>query len=133
VTIERATYVDSSALVKLATEEPESASLRRYLRRRKWLVTSALARTEVVRALTPLGDSIQRRGEEVLERCEIVRVSDRILKRAAILRPVELRTLGAIHLASAEALGADLGRLVTYDERMRVGAAEHGIPVTTPS
>ena len=50
---DRATYVDSSALVKLAVREPESAALRRYLGRHRPLVSSALARTEVVRPPTP--------------------------------------------------------------------------------
>jgi predicted nucleic acid-binding protein len=46
---ERATYLDSSAIIKLAVREPESGVLRRYLRRKRPLVTSALARTEVAR------------------------------------------------------------------------------------
>jgi hypothetical protein len=50
-----ATYLDSSAIVKLAVREPESLALRRYLRRRPPLVSSALARTEVLRALLPAG------------------------------------------------------------------------------
>lgn len=130
---ERATYVDASALVKLANEEPETAALRRYLSRRKWLVTSALARTEVARALIPLGATIQRRGQDTLRRCEIVRVNDRILKRAEALLPAELRSLDAIHLATAEGLEDDLGRFVTYDERMTRGAAALGLKVAAPS
>ena len=55
---ERATYLDSSAIVKLAVAEPESAALRRYLRRRRPLVSSALARAEVARALLPLGEKL---------------------------------------------------------------------------
>ncbi len=52
---ERATYLDASALVKLVVRERESSALQRYLRRRRPLVSSALARTEVARALLPLG------------------------------------------------------------------------------
>src|SRR5919198_3323595 len=66
----KATYLDSSALVKLAVREPESAALRRYLRRRRPLITSALARTEVARALLPLGQQAARRGQEVPARLE---------------------------------------------------------------
>ena len=51
-----ATYLDSSAIVKLAVRENESLALRRYLRRRRPLVSSSLARTEVMRALLPAGD-----------------------------------------------------------------------------
>ena len=65
---ERATYLDSSAIVKLVVAEPESAALRRYLRRRRPLVSSALARAEVARALLPLGEPAVRRGGEILAR-----------------------------------------------------------------
>jgi hypothetical protein len=128
----RSTYVDSSAIVKLAVAEPESAALRRYLRRRRPLVSSALAKAEVMRALLPLGESAVRRGHEVLARLELVRVSDRILAAAGALRPVELRTLDAIHLATALGLGSDLARVVTYDERMLVTAAAIGCPTAVP-
>jgi hypothetical protein len=96
-------------------------------------VTSALARTEVARALLPLDAAIQRRGQQVLGRCEIVRVNDRILKRAGALLPADLRSLDAIHLATAEGLEADLGRFVTYDDRLAAGAAALGLEVAAPS
>lgn len=70
-------YLDSSALVKLAVREPESDALRRYLRRRP-LVASALARTEVLRALLPGGETAVAAGRRVLERVDLVRVNDRI-------------------------------------------------------
>ena len=72
---EQASYLDSSALVKLAVREPESTALRRYIRRRRPLVASALARTEVTRALLPLGPDAVRRGHEVLARVDLVRVN----------------------------------------------------------
>ena len=57
-----ATYLDCCALVKLVIEEPESAVLRRHLRRRGPLVSSALARTEVLRALLLEGEEGVARG-----------------------------------------------------------------------
>jgi len=130
---ERATYVDSSALVKLAAREPESAALRRYLARRRPLVSSALARTEVMRALLPLGSKATRRGREVLARVELLRVNDRILDAAGDMVPSDLRSLDAIHLASAEALGSDLRGFVTYDERLANAAAGRGLRVVRPA
>jgi uncharacterized protein len=129
---ERATYLDSSAIVKLAVAEPESAALRRYLRRRRPLVSSALARAEVTRALLPLGEQAVRRGHEVLARLELIRVTDRVLAASGSLVPVELRTLDAVHLATAQQLGSDLARIVTYDERMRDAAAAAGCSVSAP-
>src|SRR6266511_3407956 len=101
---ERAIYLDSSAIVKLAVEEPESAALRRYLRRRRPLVSSALARAEVGRALLPLGTEAVRRGRDVLAHFELIRINERILAAAASLLPAELGTLDAIHLATAQLL-----------------------------
>lgn len=128
-----ATYLDSSALVKLAVEEPESEALRRYLRRRGPLVSSALARTEVLRALLLEGDEGLARGRSVLDRVDLIRVNDRILNAAATLLPVEVRSLDAIHLATARQLAADLGRIVTYDERMRIAANHIGLRTAAPT
>jgi hypothetical protein len=124
--------LDSSAIVKLAVAEPESPALRRYLRRRRPLVSSALARAEVRRALLPLGEQALRRGQEVLTRLELIRISDRILTAAGSLLPVERRTLDAIHVATAQQLGSDLARVVTYDERMRAAAQAGGCSVAAP-
>jgi predicted nucleic acid-binding protein len=127
-----ATYLDSSAIVKLAAKEPESAALRRYLRRRRPLVSSALARTEVLRALLPAGPDAVARGREVLARLDLVRINDRVLESAGVLQPSILRSLDAIHLATAAQLGIDLGPIVTYDEQMAVAARQLGHRVASP-
>jgi predicted nucleic acid-binding protein len=130
---DQATYLDSSALVKLAVREPESAALRRYIRRRRPLIASALARTEVTRALLSLGPDAVRRGHEVLARVDLVRVNDHVLNSAGSLLPVELRSLDAIHLATAQQLGADLARIITYDDRMTAAAKVLGWKVVAPT
>jgi predicted nucleic acid-binding protein len=128
-----ATYVDSSGLVKLAVEEPESAALRRFLRRRRPLLSSSLARTEVLRALLLEGERGLARGRAVLARVELLRVSDRVLSAAGVLLPAALRSLDAIHLATAQQLGTDLGQMVTYDARMLEAAAQVGIRAISPT
>ena len=128
-----ATYLDSSALVKLAVEEPESGALRQYLRRRRPMVSSALARTEVLRALLLEGDETLARGRAVLATVELIRINDRILNAAALLRPAEIRSLDAIHLATAQGLATDLARVVTYDERMLDAAKQLGIRTAAPT
>ena len=127
-----ATYLDSSAIVKLAVREPESLALRRYLRRKPALVSSALARTEVLRALLPSGDAAVARGRAVLQRIDLVRVNDRILNAAGVLHPSELRSLEAIHLATAQELGDELSALVTYDDRMVTAAKQLGYRIVQP-
>lgn len=128
----RLTYVDSSAIVKLAVAEPESAALRRYLSRRRTLVSSALARTEVARALMPSGPKAVARGELVLRRIQLVRVNERVLNEAGRMTPPELRSLDAIHLASARQLGPSLRQIVTYDDRMADAATACGWAVSSP-
>jgi len=128
----RLTYVDSSAIVKLAVAEPESNALRRFLSRRRQLVTSALARTEVARALMPSGTEAVSRGEEVLRRIQVMRLNDRVLREAGRIEPAELRSLDAIHLASARQLGSSVKHIVTYDERMADAATASGWAVAAP-
>lgn len=127
------TYLDSSAIVKLAVEEPQSVALRRYLRRRRPLLSSALARTEVLRALLHEGDAGLARGRDVLRRVDLIRVNDRVLHAAGTLLPADLRSLDAIHLATALQLGDDIGQIVTYDDRMAGAAADLGIRTATPA
>lgn len=72
------------------------------------------------------------RGRAVLERMTLIRVNDRVLNAAGTLLPSELRSLDAIHLATALQLEEDVGQLVTYDERMAEAAKDLGLRVTTP-
>ena len=128
----RLTYLDSSAIVKLAVAEPESRALRRHLARRRSLVSSALARTEVARALMPSGPEAVARGELVLRRIQLLRINDRVLSEAGRMTPAELRSLDAIHLASARQLGLPVRQIVTYDERMANAAKACGWTVSSP-
>lgn len=128
-----AIYLDSSAIVKLVVAEPQSSALRRYLRRKRPLISSALARTEVLRAVLGEGERGNARARVVLARLDLVRVNDRVLDAAGELLPAELRSLDAIHLATARQLGSDLGHVVTYDERMLHAARRLGLATATPA
>jgi predicted nucleic acid-binding protein len=130
---EAATYLDSSAIVKLVVRETESAALMRYLRRRRPLVSSALARTEVARAVLPAGAAAGQRCQDVLDRIELIRVNDRVLASAGAMLPPDMRSLDAIHLATAALLGRELRRLVTYDGRMASAARARGFIVVSPA
>ncbi|MBV8529494.1 MAG: PIN domain-containing protein, partial [Candidatus Dormibacteraeota bacterium] len=83
---ERITYLDASALVKLVDREPESPALRRFLRGKRPLFASALVRTEVMRAVVPLGPRLARRARDVLAIVELIRVTERILSVAGTLQ-----------------------------------------------
>ncbi len=132
MSVEKLTYVDSSAIVKLVVREPESRALLRYVRHRA-LIASALARTEVARALLHFGDLGLARAKEALARIDLVRINDRVLANAGELRPPTLRSLDAVHLATVLLLGSELKALVTYDDRMALAARAMGFRVVAPS
>jgi predicted nucleic acid-binding protein len=133
MSVKRATYLDSSAIVKLVVREPESAALSRYLRGRRPIVASALARVEVLRVSISFGVQAQARAHDVLNRLDLIRINDRVLTIAGGLLPPELRSLDAIHLATASLLGDTLGKVVTYDARMADAARQLGWSVVAPA
>ena len=130
MSVERFVYLDSSAIVKLVVREPESRALLTSLRRRR-LVSSALARTEVTRAVLGSGADAVARVADVLARIDLVRVSDRVLQVAGELLPAEMRSLDAIHVATALLVG-DVRRIVTYDERVARAARAARLRVDAP-
>jgi predicted nucleic acid-binding protein len=128
-----AVYLDSSAFVKLVVAEPRSSALRAYLRRKgPRRVSSALLRTEAVRAVRSLGPDALSETRRALRAIDLIAVGDGVLDAAGTLEPRILRTLDAIHLATAMALGDDLDVIVTYDGRMAESAHLLGLPVTSP-
>jgi predicted nucleic acid-binding protein len=130
---ELAVYLDSSALVKLVVEEAESKALTSYLRERPLRVSCALARVEVVLAVRSHGDAARRRARQLLGRISLVRLDDALLDAAAALGGAPLRSLDAIHLAAAQALGRGLDEVITYDNRMTSAAQGLGVAVSAPS
>jgi len=128
-------YLDSSALVKLALAEPESAALASWLAERadQALVSSALHRTEVLRAIWRAEPGALPRGQRIIRRVGRVGLSHDVLDNAATLPPSGLGTTGAIHLASALAIRRDLVSFVAYDKHLLDAAREAGLPVASPS
>jgi predicted nucleic acid-binding protein len=120
-------------LVKLIQSESESDALRRYLEGGPGLlVTSALSKVELVRAVTRGGQSAVAQARLVLSRMTVLALSDDVLETAAALYPgTLLRTLDALHLASA-LIVAPLRAVVTYDQRMLEHAVALGMPVESP-
>lgn len=128
-------YLDSSALVKLALTEPESPALASWLaeRARYSMVSSALHRTEVLRAIWRAEPAALPRGQRIIRRIERVVLSQDVLDNAATVPPQQLGTAGAIHLASALAIRRDLVAFVAYDRALLEAASEAGLPVASPS
>ena len=129
-----AVYLDSSAFVKLFLPEPDSQALTRYLSSRPHRVAANLLRTEVLRTAVRAMLSPQRMVlvRALLDSVNYVGADVSLSDEAGILRPPELRTLDAIHLATARTLGTNLKALITYDQRLAGAAAWYGMPVESP-
>jgi len=128
-----AVYLDSSALVKLVVVETESDALTGHLHGHPDRVSCALARVEVIRAVGAHGQNAVNRARQLLQRVSLVRLDDVLLDEAAALNQVKLRSLDAIHLAAARALGHELAEVITYDRRMAEAADHIGLPVSAPA
>lgn len=128
-----AVYLDSSALVKLVVAEAESEALFGYLRDRPVRASCALARVEVIRAVRPHGEPATRRARQLLGRISLLRLDDVLLDAAAALDGVTLRSVDAMHLAAAQALGSALVEIITYDQRMAGAARSMGLTVSAPA
>ncbi len=130
---EIAVYLDSSALVKLVVWEEESGALARHLADHPERVSCALARVEVVHAVHAHGAPALARARGLLERIGLLRVDEGLLDAAGALAGATLRSLDAIHLAAAQAVGPELTEVITYDRRMTDAAAVLGMPVVAPA
>ena len=131
-------YADSSALVKLIRDEPESGALRSYLQDAD-IVTCELVLTEVPRAIRraasrdrslPLDLLLARTGE-LLDALALLPLDRDLLAAAGALTEPALRTLDAIHLTAAVAL-TPLDAFVSYDERQSAGARLAGLHTIAP-
>ena len=130
----RAAYLDTSAFLKLVVVEPESSALRRFLMRWPNRTSVALLHTEAIRALRRSGhDDRVGAARRLMRALRLVRLDEPLLDRAGDLDPRELRSIDAIHLATALALGPDLGVLLTYAERLGDAARRQGLVVQAPS
>jgi predicted nucleic acid-binding protein len=128
-------YLDSSALVKLILPEAETIPLLRLLLSWPYRIASEIAFVEVHRAVrrTSADDVTLRRAEEVLTTIHFMEIHSGVLCEASLLQPRTLRSLDAIHLASALNLRPGLGAMVTYDGGMTEAARRLHLKVLAPS
>lgn len=129
----RALYIDASALVKLVLSEPESAAVE-ALASTSQLFSSAIVTVETHRAILVAGggDALRARADAVIATVALVEVTEPIRAAAASAEPQLLRTLEAIHLASALGLGDQLDAMLVYDRRLSEAAVQAGLIVSAP-
>jgi predicted nucleic acid-binding protein len=126
-------YFDTSALVKLVLSEPETPALNAWLdaRSEALRVSSSLARVELVRAVRAEGDAAIRQATLILVELDEMPMTTDLLDAAGALA-LPLRSLDAIHLASALRIRAHLDAFVAYDKRLLTAADEMGLPTASP-
>jgi uncharacterized protein len=127
-------YLDASALLKLLFEERESAALEQWLAERAGTpaVSSELARAEVLRASRRLNAEALPAARALLAQLDLIPLTSTVIDAAADVGEPLLRTLDAIHLASALSIRAELSAFVAYDHRLATAAAAAGLRPARP-
>jgi len=123
-------YLDTSAFLKLLVAEDESEDLRAAVADAD-LWSSTLLDIEAHRAARRLGVD-RSRVTEAIEVVTLVFPAETTFATARTVGPDTLRTLDALHLATALELGADLEAVVTYDARLAAGCEALELSVVTP-
>ena len=127
-------YLDSAAVVKLIWAEAETSALVAWLGARAGtpLVTSALVEVEVPRALRRRAPAALAAVPGTLSMLDRIEIDAAIRATAASFSDPTLRSLDAIHLATAQQVSTQLEAFVTYDTRLLGAAQQAGLPVASP-
>jgi predicted nucleic acid-binding protein len=125
-------YLDTSAYLKLPLEEAGDDGLRSELSRWDGYVSSMLLGVEAVRACARYGSDRAKDARAWLEGVALLPLDDVVLDVATSLSPVGVRTLDALHLATALTVQDEIGAFFTYDRRLAGAAADHGFRVLHP-
>lgn len=127
-------YIDTSAALKLLAEESHSRAFAAFYDESagaSW-VSSALLRIEIIRAVSRVMPAALPDARALLLAFDYVNIDDEVVDAAMNEPDRMLRSLDAIHLATARVLGPDLDGLATYDDRLAAAAKDAGIPVIDP-
>ncbi len=126
-------YLDASALAKLILDENESPALRRFLSDHSTLITSTITRVELTRAIRRAAPSQLSAAHRRMDSLVFLHLTESLLDSAGMVGAVALRTLDAIHLASALTVRSELDALVAYDKRLLDAASALGLPTACPT
>jgi predicted nucleic acid-binding protein len=129
--VTRTSYVDASGLVKLVIDEAETREMVRWYVESDRVLTSVIGVIETRRAAARRPHDAGHLAH-VLDRVEVLAVAPDIAERAGSILPAMLRTLDAIHLATALTAEPGIDAFVTYDDRLAAAARDLGLPVVSP-
>ena len=119
--------------MKLPLREAEQGALLAELAEWDGYVSSALLAVESIRACGRYGESHADDARAFLEGLALLPLDDTVLDEAARLEPAGLRSLDALHLATALSIRDEIGVLVTYDQRLAEAAGTRGLNVARPA
>lgn len=119
--------------MKLPLREAELEPLLAELAEWDGYVSSTLLGAEAIRACGRYAGQYAAEARAFLEGVALLPLDDAVLDEAASIDPAELRTLDALHLATALSVSDEIGVFVTYDERLAAGAERHGLAVSRPT
>lgn len=127
-------YLDASALVKLIQSEPETPALTAYLAGSPTVFSSRVAQVEVRRAVAWIAEPADdAQVEGLFNGVQLIELDATVALNAGSVAPTVLRSLDAIHLASALTLGDELDAMVTYDNRLANASRAAGLEVVAPA
>ena len=127
-------YADTSAVIKLLAEETHSAAFAAFYDKHadaEW-VSSALLRIEVTRAVARIRPALLPDARDLLLAFSYIAIDEDIVEGAVSEPDRGLRSIDAIHLATARILAPDLDAIVSYDDRLTKAAQDAGLPTASP-
>jgi predicted nucleic acid-binding protein len=127
-------YLDTSAALKLVLPEPETAALELWIAERAAMprVSSRLLRIEMLRSVARVAPQRMSRAGVVLSSVALVSMDD-VATTAEVIGDRMLRSLDAMHLATAHELRSELSAFVCYDKRLSDSARALGLPAEAPA
>ena len=127
-------YLDSSALLKLLHEEPESAALADWLSAHadSPMVSSELAKVEVLRACRRVNPDVLPAARSLLAQLDLIPLTSDLIDDAADIGEASLRSLDAMHLASALSIRSDMASFIAYDLRLGDAVVAAGLELLRP-
>jgi predicted nucleic acid-binding protein len=125
-------YFDASALHKLVVTEPETEALKQETQVWPRRATSRLAVVELIRSVRRADPALEPAARRLIGGVTLVADGNRVLLDATQLEPQTLRTLDAIHVATAYRVRPVLAAFVSYDTRQLEAAEALGLPTASP-
>jgi uncharacterized protein len=126
-------YIDASAFIKLFNEEPESKAMTQAIDEDGLIAASEILTVEAFRTAVRIGGEAPSEVPRLLRRVALHPLSRDVRERAHRIGRPALRTLDAIHLATALSLGDEVGAIFTYDKRLAEASADAGLRVLSPA